>query len=101
MRAGIVGTGLSVAHTRLTYADRADAGHHFALGQMAVADDAGSSVVGLERRMPSEELGHFGLDRLREEIARPTAQDFGELPLVESTGQRYRSTRHIAPSVEK
>src|SRR5262245_25599615 len=76
---GIVGTGLSVPHTRLTYPDRADAGHHFALGQMAVADDAGSSVVGLERRMPGEELGHFGLDRLRQEIARPTAQDFGEL----------------------
>jgi hypothetical protein len=28
-----------------------------------------------------EELRHFGLDRLRQEIARPTAQDFGELIL--------------------
>jgi hypothetical protein len=27
------------------------------------------------------ELGHFGLDRLRQEIARATAQDFGELIL--------------------
>jgi hypothetical protein len=31
--------------------------------------------------MPGEELGHFGLDRLRQEIARATAQDFGELIL--------------------
>jgi hypothetical protein len=37
-----------------------------------VADDAGSSIVGLERRMPGEELGHFGLDRLCKEIARAT-----------------------------
>jgi hypothetical protein len=38
--------------TRLTHGDRADAGHHLALAQMAVADDAGPSIVGLERRMP-------------------------------------------------
>jgi hypothetical protein len=31
--------------------------------------------------MPSEELGHFGLDRLRQQIARAMAQDFGELIL--------------------
>src|SRR5215813_14891361 len=78
---GIVGSGLSVAHARLTYADRADAGHHLALGQMAVADDAGASIVGLERRMPGQKLGHLGLDRLRQKITRPTAQDFGELIL--------------------
>jgi hypothetical protein len=48
---------------------------------MAMADDAGASIVGLEPLMPSEELGHFGLDRLRQEIARATAQDFGELIL--------------------
>jgi hypothetical protein len=48
---------------------------------MAVADDAGPSLIGLERRIPSEELGHFDPDRLRQEIARATAQDFGELIL--------------------
>jgi hypothetical protein len=32
--------------------------------------------------MPGEELGHFGLDRLRQEIASATAQDFGELILA-------------------
>jgi hypothetical protein len=31
---------------------------------MVVADDAGPSIVGLERRVPGEELGHFGRDRL-------------------------------------
>src|SRR5215468_2606451 len=56
-------------------------GHHLPLGQMAVADNAGPSIVGLERRMPGEELGHFRLDRLRQEIARATAQDFSELTL--------------------
>src|SRR5262245_31536034 len=78
---GVVGSGLPIAHAWLTHGDRANAGHHLALGQMAVADDAGASIVGLERRMPGEELGHFGLDRLRQEIARATAQDFGELIL--------------------
>ena len=34
----------------------ADAGHHLALGQMLVADEAGQSIVGLERRMPGREL---------------------------------------------
>src|SRR5262245_37570024 len=48
---------------------------------MAVADDAAASIVGLKRRMPGQKLGHLPLDRLRQEIARPTAQDFGELIL--------------------
>src|SRR5262249_37401838 len=75
---GIVGSGFSVAHTRLTYADRADAGHHLALGQMAGADGAGSSIVGLERRMSDRKLGYLGLDRLRQEVAHPTVQDFAD-----------------------
>ncbi len=40
MRLGIVGGRLAVAHARLADGDRADAGHHLALGQMAVAHDA-------------------------------------------------------------
>src|SRR5262249_41772003 len=44
-------------------------------------DDAGASIVGLERRMPGQKLGHLPLDRLRQKITRPTAQDFGELIL--------------------
>jgi hypothetical protein len=51
---------------------------------MAVADDAGPFTVGLERHMPGEELRHFGLDRLRQQIASATAQDFSEL-ILEST----------------
>src|SRR5262249_39915072 len=78
---GVVGSRLPIAHARLTHGDRANAGHHLALGQMAVADDAGPSTVGLKRRMPGEELRHFGLDRLRQKIARATAQDFSELIL--------------------
>src|SRR3974377_2389675 len=48
---------------------------------MAVPNDPGPSIVRLERRMPGEELRHFGLDRLSQQIARATAQDFGELIL--------------------
>jgi hypothetical protein len=51
---------------------------------MAVADDAGASIVGLERRIPGQKLGYFSLDRLRQEIARATAQHFGEL-IVDGT----------------
>jgi len=42
--------------------------------QMTVADDAGVSIVGFERRIPGQKLGHLGLDRLRQEIARHGAR---------------------------
>src|SRR5262249_45637468 len=37
--------------------------------------------LGLERRMPRQKLGDFGLDRLHQETPCATAQDFGELIL--------------------
>src|SRR5215472_19388557 len=48
---------------------------------MAVADHAGPSILGLERRMSRQKLGDFGLDRLHQETPCATAQDFGELIL--------------------
>src|SRR5262249_37977793 len=43
--------------------------------------DAGAPIVGLERRMPGQKLGHLSLDRPRQQVASATAQDFGELIL--------------------
>jgi hypothetical protein len=72
---GIVGAGLAVAHTRLADADRADAGHHFAPGQMAVADEPLAAILRLEIGMLGEELGDLGLDSLGQQGTRPAAQD--------------------------
>jgi len=60
----IVGTDLSVAHTRLAHGNRTDAGHDLALGQVAMAHHALEPVLGLEIRMLGEQLGHLGLDGL-------------------------------------
>jgi hypothetical protein len=93
---GIVGGRRTVAHARLPDGDGTDAGHH--LGQMAVANQPLAASLRLQIGMAGEELGDLGLDRLRQQATRPNAQDLGE---AESDAQRYRWTRHIAPSVEK
>ena len=76
---GIVGGCLAIAHARLAHGDRPDAGHHLALGQMAVADDALAAILGLEIGMLAEKLGDLRLDCLGQQGTRPVAQDLGEL----------------------
>jgi hypothetical protein len=76
---GIVSRRPAIAHAWLTHGDRTDAGHHLALGQMAMANHPGAAILGLQIRMLGEETGDLGLDGLREQGTGPVAQDFGEL----------------------
>jgi hypothetical protein len=76
---GIGGSRLAIAHTRLADGDRTDAGHHLALRQVTVADDALVTVLGLQIGMLAEKVRNLGLDRLGQQSTRPTTQDFGEL----------------------
>jgi hypothetical protein len=77
--AGIGGVRLAIAHTRLADGDRTDTGHHLALRQVTVADDALMAVRGLQIGMLAEKVRNLGLDRLGQQGTRPIAQDFGEL----------------------
>ena len=79
--AWIIGGCLAVAHARLANGHGADAGHHFVLRQVAVADDALAAVIGLETDMLGVEAGNLGFYRLGEQGVGPVAQDFGELIL--------------------
>ena len=74
----IVSGNTAISHARLTHGDRTDAGHHLALGQMPVANDADPSIVGLQIGMLGEELGDLGLDSLSQKGARPIAQNLGK-----------------------
>ena len=65
--------------TRLAHGDRTDVGHHLALGQVAVADDALLALPALQVCTPGEKAGDLRLYGLREQGARPVAQNFGEL----------------------
>ena len=40
--------GLAMAHTRLAYGNRTNPGHHLALGQMSVTDNATVTLAGLQ-----------------------------------------------------
>src|SRR5665811_2020176 len=61
--------------------DRTDTGHHLALRQVTVADDALVAVLGLQIGMLAEKVCNLGLYRLGEQATRPITQDFGELIL--------------------
>ena len=63
----------------LANGERTDAGHHLALGQMAMAHDALVAILGLEIGMQAEGIGDLGLDRPGEQSTGPVAQDFREL----------------------
>ena len=76
---GIVGRRRPVAHAWLAHAHRADAGHHRALGQVAVAHHAPMAVGGLEIGVLGKEPLDLGLHRLGEKGLRPASQDVGEL----------------------
>src|SRR6478672_2212631 len=78
---GIGSVRLAIAHTRLADGDRTDTGHHLALRQVTVADDALVAVLGLQIGMLAEKVCNLGLYRLGEQATRPIAQDFSELIL--------------------
>ena len=81
---GIVGRRLPVAHARLAHANRADSGHHLALGQMTVAHDTAATVGGLEISMFAKKFGDLGLHGLGQQGARSVAQHLGELVVERS-----------------
>ena len=63
----------------LAHSDRTDAGHHLALGQMAVPDDTLVAIGFFEFCVLAEEIHNLGLDGLGKKGTRPVAQNFGEL----------------------
>src|SRR5229473_3299906 len=74
----------AIAYTRLADGDRTDTGHHLALRQVTVADDALVAVPGLQIGMLVEKVSDLGLDRLGEKGTGPVAQDFCELIVEDS-----------------
>src|SRR2546421_4483937 len=76
--------GIAIAYTRLADGDRADPGHHLALRQVTVADDALVAVPGLQIGMLAEKVCDLGLDRLGKKGTCPVAQDFCELIVEDS-----------------
>jgi hypothetical protein len=76
---GIGGIRLAISHTRLADGDRTDTGHHLALRQVTVADDALVAVRGLQIGMLAEKVCDLGLDRVGQQRPRPITQDFREL----------------------
>jgi hypothetical protein len=69
-------------HARHGY--RPDAGHHLALGQVAVAHDTAATVAGLQISMLAEKIGDLRLHGLGQQGARPGAQHLGELVVERS-----------------
>ena len=69
---------LAVAYPRLAHANRTNASHDLALGQMPVAHNALAARVGLEIAMPVQKIRDLRLDRLRQQGAGPAAQNLGE-----------------------
>ena len=79
-------------------------GHHLALGQMAMAHDAGATALGLQFGLLGEELRNLGLYDLSEQGAPRcigSPERIVEGSWLNQLWSRYRPTRHIAPSVEK
>ena len=63
----------TVAHPRLAHPDRADAGHDFTFRQVPMTNHATHASSSLQIDMLGEEVGHLGLDRLRQQGACPVA----------------------------
>ena len=64
---------------RLADSDRTDTGHHLALRQVTVADDALVALFSPQICMLAKKLCDLSLDRLGQQGTRSVAQDFGEL----------------------
>jgi hypothetical protein len=56
---------IPATHTRLADGDRTDTGHHLALRQVTVADDALAAVLGLQMGMLAEKVRDLGHHRPR------------------------------------
>src|SRR5450759_3979358 len=69
---------LAVAYPRLAHANRTNASHDLALGQMPVARHAPAARLGLEIAMSVQKVSDLRLNRLRQQGACPTAQNLGE-----------------------
>src|SRR5207245_11133887 len=70
---------LAIAYTRLAGGDRTDTGHHLALRQVAVADDALVAVLGLQLGMLAEKVCDRGFVRLGEKVTCSVAPDLCDL----------------------
>ncbi len=68
----------TVTHARATHRDRTDAGHDLAFGQMSVAHQPLSAVVGELVGMAVEQGRNLGFHRLRKQRSRAVAQNFGQ-----------------------
>src|SRR5664280_2386872 len=66
---------LAVAYPRLAHANRTNASHDLALGQMPVAHHAPAARLGLEIAMSVQKVSDLRLNRLRQQGACPTAQN--------------------------
>src|SRR5258706_15005535 len=75
---GIIGGCTPVANARLAHGHGTDAGHHLALGQAPMADNALAPVLGLEIGMLGKKIGDLGLDRLGQQRACAVAQHLSE-----------------------
>src|SRR5271168_3860495 len=74
-------SGVAPISTRMHWladGDWTEPGHHLALRQVTVADDALVAVLGLQIGMLTEKVRNLRLDRLGQQGTRPIAQDFGE-----------------------
>jgi hypothetical protein len=64
MRSGSAASASLSPHTRLADGDRTDTGHHLALRQVTVPDDAPVIARGLQIGMLAEKVSDLGLDRM-------------------------------------
>jgi hypothetical protein len=72
--AGIGSIRLAIAHTRLADGDRADTGHHLALGQLTVADNALMAIRGLQIGMLAEKVRDLGFNGLGQQDTAPVRE---------------------------
>src|SRR5262245_16992753 len=68
----------AIAHARAAHRHRADAGHDLTLGQMPMAHQPLTAIVGEFVGMRAEQGGNLSLDRLRQQRSGPVAQHLGQ-----------------------
>src|SRR5262245_56359994 len=68
----------AIAHARAAHRHRADAGHDLTLGQMPMAHQSLTAIVGEFVGMRAEQGGNLSLDRLRHQRSCAVAQHLGQ-----------------------
>jgi len=98
----IVGAGVSIAHARLAHLHSADARHHGALGQMAVAHHTLATVLSLQVGVLFKKICCFRLHGFGQKRACSRAQNLGEqVGEIPWLGQRnHISFRHGVSSFD-